>query len=229
MSARNSERGAAGGGEVKIKSPGEDRLDAAMREAVAAVEEVERKSGKRATQAGAAPEGDPLPVEDFGEVVAAEEVERLRREIASLKDHSLRTLADFDNFRKRSERDRRDFQRYALVDPMREFLPIMDNLERALAAGGSLEDLKAGVGMIHKQMQDLLSRFHVQPVVAQGMRFDPAVHDAVMREESEEVKEPTVTGELQRGYVLHDRLLRPAMVKVAMPVPPSTSEDGAVK
>ncbi|MCB1055864.1 MAG: nucleotide exchange factor GrpE [Acidobacteria bacterium] len=226
MSARKSEHDAAEGGETNPKTASDQRLDAAMREAVAAVEEVERRSGKRGSREIPVVADDPEGEVDLEELAGGGEVERLRREVAALKDHSLRTLADFDNFRKRSERERRDFQRYALVDPMREFLPVMDNLERALAAGGSYEDLKAGVGMIHKQMQELLTRFHVKPVEAQGVRFDPAVHDAVMREESEEVKEPTVTAEFQRGYMLHDRLLRPAMVKVAMPATPTAPEDG---
>ncbi|MDY7096298.1 MAG: nucleotide exchange factor GrpE, partial [Acidobacteriota bacterium] len=123
------------------------------------------------------------------------------------------------NFRKRTERERKDLLKYAVEGPMREFLPIMDNLDRALASSGDVDDLKAGVEMIRKQMDDLLRRFKVEPVPALGERFDPTVHDAVMREEADNVEEPTVTAELQRGYTLHERLIRPAMVKVAMPVP----------
>ena len=177
-------------------------LETAMREAVAAVEEVE--SGARGEASSSSTGGQA-------------EVERLREEIADLRDRSMRTLADFDNFRKRSERERQDLRKYAVVEPMREFLTVMDNLDLALSAGGSAEDLKRGVEMIHRQMQDLLRRFGVQEVKAVGEAFDPQVHEAVSREESPEVKAPTVAAELRRGYTLHDRLLRPAMVKVAVP------------
>ena len=178
-------------------------LETAMREAVAAVEEVE--SGARGnTSTSSSLNGNA-------------EVEKLREEIADLRDRSMRTLADFDNFRKRSERERQDIRKYALVEPIREFLTVMDNLDLALSAGGSAEDLKRGVEMIHRQMQDLLRRFGVQEVKAVGEAFDPQVHEAVSREESADVKAPTVAAELRRGYTLHDRLLRPAMVKVAVP------------
>lgn len=178
-------------------------LETAMREAVAAVEEVESGNRGNASTSSSA-NGNS-------------EVEKLREEIADLRDRSMRTLADFDNFRKRSERERQDIRKYALVEPLREFLNVMDNLDLALSAGGSAEDLKRGVEMIHRQMQDLLRRFNVQEVKAVGEAFDPQVHEAVSREESADVKAPTVSAELRRGYTLHDRLLRPAMVKVAVP------------
>ena len=175
-------------------------LETAMREAVAAVEGVEE---------GARPEAEA----DDG----AEEVAKLRQEIADLRDRSMRTLADFDNFRKRSERERQELRRYALLEPMRELLTVADNLDLALSAQGSAEDLKRGVEMIHRQMQELMRRFGVTEVAAAGQPFDPTLHEAVSREESAEVKAPTVVAELRRGYRMHDRLLRPAMVKVAVP------------
>jgi molecular chaperone GrpE len=173
-------------------------LEAAMREAVAAVE-----AGSRPPAAGPA---------------GSEEVERLRREVADLKDRSVRTLADFDNFRKRSQRESQEFKKYALLEPMRDFLTVIDNLDLALSAQGSAEDLKRGVEMIHHQMQELLRRFGATEVPAVGQPFDPTQHEAVAREESPEVKAPTVVAELRRGYRMHDRLLRPSMVKVAVPV-----------
>jgi molecular chaperone GrpE len=178
-------------------------LETAMREAVAAVEEVE---------AGARGDASSSTSSNGGS-----EVEKLREEIADLRDRSMRTLADFDNFRKRSERERQDLRKYALIEPIREFLTVMDNLDLALSAGGSAEDLKRGVEMIHRQMQDLLRRFGVQEVKAVGEAFDPQIHEGVSREENADVKTPTVAAELRRGYTLHDRLLRPAMVKVAVP------------
>jgi molecular chaperone GrpE len=182
-------------------------LETAMREAVAAVEGVETGARSEAAAGEAAAGADP----DAAEVV------RLRQEIADLRDRSMRTLADFDNFRKRSERERQDLKRYALLEPVREFLTVADNLELALSAEGSAGDLKRGVEMIHRQMQELLRRFGVTEVPAVGQAFDPTLHEAVSREESGEVKSPTVVAELRRGYRIHDRLLRPAMVKVAVP------------
>lgn len=182
---------------------GED-LESAMRDAVAAVEEVESHRG-----------GDR---DDRAERAAMDrEVEKLRREIADLRDRSMRTLADFDNYRKRAERERQEARRYAAAEPAQEFLGVMDNLELALAASGSADDLKRGVEMIHRQMQELLRRLNVVEIPALGEKFDPAVHEAVSSEESPDVQAPTVIGEMRRGYKLHDRLLRPSMVRVAVP------------
>lgn len=175
-------------------------LDAAMRDAVAAVEEVEGERG----QASA-------------EETAEEEVAKLRREIADLRDRTMRTLADFDNFRKRSERERQETRKYALLEPLRDFLEVVDNLGLALSAAGSADDLKRGVEMIHRQMQELLRRLGVKEIEALNQPFDPALHEAVQREEDPTVQKPTVVGELRRGYMLHERLLRPTMVKVAVP------------
>jgi molecular chaperone GrpE len=196
-------------------------LEAAMRDAMAAVEAVEE--GGEAAVAAAVPSGS-------GD---AKEVDRLRQENAELRDRAVRTLADFDNFRKRSERERQELKRYALLEPLRELLTVADNLDLALSAQGSAEDLKRGVEMIHRQMQELLRRFGLVEVPAVGQPFDPTQHEAVAREESAEVKAPTVTAELRRGYKMHDRLVRPAMVKVAVPaeagsapVPAGGGEEG---
>lgn len=186
-------------------------LETAMREAMAAVEGVE--SGSRPAE----------PADDAPGGGGTDEISRLKQENAELRDRSVRTLADFDNFRKRSQREAQELRRYALLEPMRELLVVSDNLDLALSAQGSAEDLKRGVEMIHRQMQELLRRFGLTEVPAVGQPFDPTQHEAVAREESAEVKAPTVTAELRRGYKMHDRLVRPAMVKVAVP-----AETGAV-
>ncbi|MEA2603012.1 MAG: molecular chaperone GrpE [Acidobacteriota bacterium] len=188
---------------LDLDEPGGD-LETAMREAMAAVEGVETGSRTGSAIGSATPAG-------------SEEVERLRREVADLRDRNVRALADFDNFRKRSQRESQEYRKYALLEPMREFLTVIDNLDLALSAQGSAEDLKRGVEMIHRQMQELLRRFGVTEVPAVGQPFDPTQHEAVAREETPEVKAPTVAAELRRGYRMHDRLLRPAMVKVAVP------------
>ena len=154
------------------------------------------------------------------ELSGSTEEDALRAEIEELRDRSIRTLADFENYRKRAERERADQVKYGVGEILQDLLPIVDNLERALEAGGSVEDLKTGLELIVRQTQDLLRQRGVEAVEAVGRPFDPTVHEAVMREEDPEVTEPTVTAELQRGYVLHDRLLRPAMVRVAMAAEP---------
>jgi len=197
--------------EIVLDDPAAD-IEAAMRDALSAVEAVEADAPQApgpspSTETPGAEKRDPPDIP---------EIATLRQEIADLRDRSLRTLADFDNFRKRTERERQEIRRYALLEPLREFLPIADNLERALSAGGSAEDLKRGVELILRQMQELLRRFGVREVPADGEAFNPMVHEAVARVESDQVTAPTVTETLSRGYMLHDRLLRPAMVKVAV-------------
>lgn len=180
-------------GAIEVDAGGDEDVEETIRQAVAAVEEVERGGG------------------------AASDVARLERELADLRDRSVRTLADFDNFRKRAERERQELRRHAVAEPLRDLLEVVDNLDRALSARGSAKDLKQGVRMILRQLEELLRRHGVAPVEAEGRPFDPAVHEAVSRRESEEVSEPTVAEQLQRGYRLHDRLLRPARVVVAVP------------
>jgi len=149
------------------------------------------------------------------------------RELADLQQRHLRLRADFDNFRKRMEREREENRRYALAEPLRELLPVLDNLERAATAQGRLEDLQRGVEMIARQLAETLRRFGLSEVAALGEPFDPQVHEAVLREESADVEVPTVVDEMQRGYRLHERLLRPALVRVAVPIEPEEAEGEA--
>jgi len=145
------------------------------------------------------------------------EVEALRQEIADLRDRSMRTLADFDNYRKRAEKERAEMRRHAAAETVRDFLEVVDNLERALSAAGSADDLRTGVEMILRQIEDLLRRHGVERVAAEGEAFDPAVHEAVSRQEDPQVSEPRVVHVMQTGYRMHERLLRPARVVVAVP------------
>ncbi len=153
---------------------------------------------------------------------------RLESETSGLRDRLMRTLADFDNYRKRSEREKQAQRRFANFDLFKDFLGVLDNFERAMESSGSMEDLKLGLEMIIRQQQEILRRHGVKRVEATGKPFDPKVHEAVAREESAEVEVPMVTKEMQSGYVLHDRLLRPAMVFVAMPgSKPEDDSEGA--
>ena len=176
-------------------------------EAKAALAEVE--AGRARVAGGDGARGETATSE--------EEVAKLQSEIADLRDRSIRTLADFDNFRKRAEREREEQRRYALSEVLRDFLAIQDNLDLALTAGGSPDDVRRGVEMISRQLRDLLRRYGVEEVAAQGERFDPAIHEAVSRGEDPHVLEPTVSEVMRRGYRVHERLLRPAMVKVVVP------------
>jgi molecular chaperone GrpE len=144
-------------------------------------------------------------------------LEALQREKDELKDRLLRTAAEFQNYRNRMDRERRDLMESAGSEVLSELLPIVDNFERALQAAAPPEAdvFRRGVELIHKQMLDLLRKRGVTPIDALGADFDPQVHQAVVHEESAEHREGEVMQELQRGYMLGERLLRPAMVKVA--------------
>jgi molecular chaperone GrpE len=164
------------------------------------------------------PQDTPAATED--RTAATEQtdaLDALRREKDALQDRLLRTAAEFDNYRKRVERERREHSEYAGADILTDMLPIIDDLERALqaSAGGEAESYRRGVELIHKQMTDLLRKRGVKPIDAVGTQFDPRYHEAVMQEVSGEHREGDVMAELRRGYTLGDRLLRPATVKVA--------------
>jgi molecular chaperone GrpE len=145
------------------------------------------------------------------------ELADLQRERDDFKDRWLRKSAEFDNYRKRIERERREQAEQALVDLLQDVLPVVDDFDRALTidAGDGSAAYRKGVELIHGKMHDLLRRYGVTPIAALGADFDPNVHQAVMHEASPDHREGEVIGELQKGYMIKDRLLRPAMVKVA--------------
>ena len=148
---------------------------------------------------------------------AGDDIAALRQEKDALQDRLLRTAAEFDNFRKRIDRERRELSEFAASDVLLEMLPILDNFERALQAPApaEAEAFRRGIELIHRQMLDLLRKRGVRPIDARGADFDPNFHQAVIHEASDSHREGEVIEELQRGYMLGDRLLRPAMVKVA--------------
>jgi molecular chaperone GrpE len=144
-------------------------------------------------------------------------LQTLQRERDELQDRLLRTAAEFQNYRNRVDRERRELIESAASDVLAELLPIVDNFERALQAPSTpgAEAFRKGAELIHRQMLDLLRKRRVTPIEALGADFDPRYHQAVIHEPSDEHREGEVMEELQRGYMLGDRLLRPAMVKVA--------------
>ena len=144
-------------------------------------------------------------------------LDTMRREKEALQDRLLRTAAEFDNYRKRVERDRREQAEAATANALTGLLPIIDDLERALKTpvGVEVEGFRKGVELIHQQMVELLRKRGVTSIEAVGTEFDPRYHQAVAHESSPEHREGEVIEEFARGYMLGDRLLRPAMVKVA--------------
>ena len=144
-------------------------------------------------------------------------LDTMRREKEALQDRLLRTAAEFDNYRKRVERDRREQAEAATANALTGLLPIIDDLERALKTpvGAEVEGFRKGIELIHQQMVELLRKRGVTSIDAVGTEFDPRYHQAVAHESSPEHREGEVIEEFARGYMLGDRLLRPAMVKVA--------------
>lgn len=151
--------------------------------------------------------------------ISDEKVEQLKRELNKYKEEYLRQVADKENLRKRLEREKNEFYQYALSNFIQEFLGVLDNFERALEShkDSNCSDLKSGIQMIYKQLLDLLMKQGVKPIEVKDKKFDPNYHQAFIIEESDDVDEPEVSQELQKGYLLHDRLIRPSLVKVIMP------------
>jgi len=160
------------------------------------------------------------PVTDAPDAPAesmSSEIADLQRERDDYKDRWLRKTAEFDNYRKRIERERREQSDQAVTDLLLEVLLVVDDFDRALTvdAGEGGEAYRKGVELIHGKLNDILRKYGVRPINALGTDFDPNVHQAVLHEVSPDHREGEVIGELRKGYTVNDRLLRPAMVKVA--------------
>lgn len=170
---------------------------------------------------GAVPGGGP----EVAELVATRaELKRLESEVKELKDALARRQADFDNYRKRMERERTDTYNRVVADIAAKLLPVLDNLKRALETEASVEASESdefrhflsGVDLIHKQLNGVLDAFGVKPIVAEGEHFDPHLHEAVVTEPTDEYEPDTIMQEIVRGYRLGDKLIRPSLVKVAV-------------
>jgi molecular chaperone GrpE len=154
---------------------------------------------------------------DASSAPAPPEAIALQRERDDYKDRWMRKTAEFDNYRRRIERERREQADQSVVDLLQELLLVVDDFDRALKvdSGEDVAAYRKGVELIHGKLHDLLRKQGLKPIDALGTDFDPNVHQAVMHEASPDHREGEVIGELRKGYVLNDRLLRPAMVKVA--------------
>jgi len=160
-------------------------------------------------------------------------LEEAKAESQQHYDRLLRVSAEFDNFKKRSVRDAEDFRKFANEALLKDLLHVVDNLERAIVSANETGEANAcvveGVQMTCSEILKIFSKFGVTPVEAVGQPFDPAFHQAIMQEESSEHPENTVVSEMQKGYLLHDRLLRPAMVVVSKGGPSSEDASGETK
>jgi len=145
----------------------------------------------------------------------ASELQKLRSERDSLLDRLARAQAEFENARRRATKEQQDFRDYAAADAVKSLLPVIDSFERALQVKSDPENLRAGIELIYKQLQDALVKLGVSAIPAKGEPFDPHVHEAIEMVETSGAPDHEVLEELQRGYKMKDRLLRPAMVKVA--------------
>ena len=141
---------------------------------------------------------------------------QLAAEKAEYKDRMLRTLADFDNFRRRAERDRSEYVQFAAMEIVRDLIPVLDDFERALKVETPDAEYAKGVELIYQRLLDTLKKAGLEPIDATGKPFDPNRQQAVDRVHTDEVEDQTVLEEYQSGYNFKGKLLRPAMVKVAV-------------
>jgi molecular chaperone GrpE len=181
----------------KVTDPNNEQTNDAVAESVAAVE-VESP-----TQT------------NHAEVAALQsEVDRLKSERDQAIDRLARLQAEFENARKREARERTDFRDFAVSGAVEQFLPVLDNFRLAMGSGGTVEQLRTGIDLIVKQMEEVLRSLNVQPVETVGTRFDPRFHEALESVDRTDLPDHQVLEEVRRGYRIRDRLLRPALVRV---------------
>jgi len=154
------------------------------------------------------PEAEAIPA------IAQEQLTQLKAERDQLLDRLARLQAEFDNARKRQEREKQDFRDYATGSVVEQFLPVLDNFALALNATGSAEQLRSGVELIVKQMDEALKQLQVQTIPTVGQMFDPRVHEALGSVERDDLPDHSIAEEIRKGYRIRERLLRPAMVRI---------------
>jgi molecular chaperone GrpE len=161
---------------------------------------------------------DALPAETLEGQLAAitADRDRLAVENAELNDRLRRAWAEFDNARRRAERDRSDFLQFAAMDLVRSLLPVLDDFERARKVETSDKEYAKGVELIYQRFADTLKKLGLEPIETEGKQFDPNHHEAVQRVQTDDAEDQAILGELQRGYNFKGKLLRPAWVKVAV-------------
>ena len=163
------------------------------------------------------PDGTLAEAESAGQTPAGgqTEIDQLKAERDQLLDRLARMQAEFENARKRAEREKTDFRDHVTGSVVEQFLPVLDNFELALKSTGSAQQLRSGVSLIMKQMEEILEKMQVRAIPAVGESFDPRVHEALGAVERDDVPDQHVAEEVRRGYKIRERLLRPALVRVA--------------
>lgn len=220
MSGRpDQDRSRGGSGPDRRESDGDEgalgsvepsaELEAALREAAAAVPDPERPE-----------EPQEVLLEEPGEGSPGDEAARLRDELKAVHDRMLRLQADFENFRRRAMRDREEALHFGSQNLVKDLLPVVDNLGRAIdharqSEGGDLQGLLQGVDLVWRGLESVLSKHHVQEIEALGRPFNPALHEAIAQIPDASVEPNTIVEVLQKGYQLRERLVRPARVVVA--------------
>lgn len=196
------------------KSNSAENRSAGNRSEEEAVEEGLADSGENRNDTG---ENKEAPADGDIETLK-EDAANARQEAADSHDRFLRVCAEFENYKKRSQRQMDDYRKFSNKELIKDLLPVVDNLERAVAASrtdASDGCMVEGVEMTLNEILNIFKKYNVTPIEAQGKPFDPNYHEAVMQEESDEYPENTVVNELQKGYLLHDQLIRPSMVVVS--------------
>ena len=227
---------------IFLETDSRDDVASALREAERAVEAVEQKHRRSesarpvavtvpeavsepvkvpANAPGPDPPGPDQRLALLENQLASERERAIRaeEEAGRIREALLRKAADFENMKRRTEKEKAEYFRFALAEVLADVLGVVDNFERAVAhrADATGEEFHAGIDMIAKQLTDSLRKYGVEEVPARDVPFDPNVHEAVMREETDSAPPGMVLDVLQKGYLLNDRLLRPARVKVAAP------------
>jgi molecular chaperone GrpE len=199
-----------------------------------ALRSVERVSGHEPAEGEAPVEGEAVaPAEgELGSLQAQLELSQslgreTQKKLEEVHDRWVRAVADLENYRKRSQRERDDVQKFGVERLVKDLLPVLDNLERALAAAAADDPLVAGVKLVRTSFEQALARHGVKGFSALGTPFDPALHEALLQVATAEAAPGTVVIEHARGFTLHERLIRPAMVGVAVAAP--SAEGGAAK
>jgi molecular chaperone GrpE len=200
------------------KGKAEDPMQRAVDDALRSVEKIENQTSAGNGDSAPSEAAPAAPTEPVGPSAA--------EELAVAKDQLLRLAADFDNYRKRARREKEEYQKVANERLLRDVLPVADNLDRALAHAAADNPVVAGVRMVSKQLLDILAGYGVRPFDSLGKQFNPEMHEALSQAPAGDAQPGSVLEEIERGYTLHDRLLRPAKVVVAAAPQGATDEPG---
>lgn len=182
-------------------------------------QQTELENAAAAAQTGAAaPAEDPL-------AALRQERDRLAAENAELQDRLLRRMAEFENFRRRVEKEKAEIREFAAMEAIRPLLPVLDDLDRALQVETADKEFSRGMELIRQRLHAELQKMGLERVPAAGQKFDPNIHHAIEMRQTEEAEDHSVLEELQKGYTFRGRLLRPAMVRVAVSPPKDSDQD----